>query len=86
MYKENLAIQTSLQHYKEFIKNLQKHKEKEEKQRKIEEEKEFMRKSSQPKIIVNAEPHRAPPAIPSHPNNQVKVVSDYNPIKQKISF
>lgn len=41
MYKDNVAIQASLDNYKEFIKNIQKHREKENKLKKIEEEKEL---------------------------------------------
>jgi len=32
MYKDNLAIATSLKHYKEFIKNIQKHIDKKKKE------------------------------------------------------
>lgn len=46
MYKDNLAIQTSLNNYKEFIKNINKHLEKERNQKIKEEEKEYRKKNS----------------------------------------
>lgn len=56
MYKDNLAVLTSISHYKEFIKNIKKNIEKQNKAKRDEEEKEYLRKGSQPKIIVMNEP------------------------------
>lgn len=52
MYKDDLAILTSLQHYKDFIKNIKKNLEKQKKIKQKEEEKEYLRKGQQPKIVV----------------------------------
>ena len=41
MYKDNLAVQTSLKNYKEFIKNINRHLQKEQDLKRIEQEKEF---------------------------------------------
>ena len=41
MYKDNLAVQTSLKNYKEFIKNINRHLQKERDLKRIELEKEF---------------------------------------------
>lgn len=52
MYKDNLAVLTSLSNYKEFIKNINKNLEKQKQQKQIEDSKELLRKGSQPTIVV----------------------------------
>lgn len=52
MYKENLAVLTSIDHYKDFIKNINKNLEKKQKLKQKEEEKEQRRKEMQPKIVL----------------------------------
>ncbi len=52
MYKDDLAILTSINNYKEFVKNIKKNLEKERQIKQKEEEKELLRKGQQPKIVV----------------------------------
>ena len=52
MYKEDLAVITSINNYKEFVKNIKKNLEKIKKIKEKEEEKEQLRKGQAPKIVV----------------------------------
>lgn len=56
MYKDNLAVLTSITHYKDFVKNIKGNLEIQKKVKRDEEEKEYIKKSTQPKIVIMNEP------------------------------
>ncbi len=73
MYKDNLAVLTSIQHYKEFVKNIKGNLEIQRKAKKEEEQKELLKKQSQPKILIMNEPVQNNSYRGGQSDNQVKV-------------
>lgn len=77
-YGENIAVLTSINAYKDFIKNINRSLEKENQQRAIEHQRELTKKASQPRIVVNG----GEPSNSSSNNNRPPFAMSTGPSKQ----
>ena len=91
MYKDNLAIATSLKHYKEFIKNIQKHIDKKKK----EDEKQQTKMLDKPKIVIfndninttnNGASSEQLNAQRFQPNSQIRINQEFVGAKPNINM